>query len=170
MGTLAVSHEYDCTGATLFTSCILNRAYNEELYGSLGFPRFEWLELRDEGTKRHRKIRVAPPTGNLPGTIKKLIGDGLSYVEEGTYDPATTRYEFRVYPSALGEKADVRGAMWCVPRGSGCVRHASFDAHVRVFGIGGMIEERILASYKKAFDVSATFTKAYLQRNGLTGQ
>ncbi len=170
MGTLAVAHDYDCSGKTFFEECLLKQDYNEELYASLGFPRFEWISLREDGARHHRKIRVTPSTGNLPSAIKKLVGEGISYVEEGVYDAVAGRFEFRVFPTALGEKADVRGAMWCVSRAGGCVRHARFDAHIHVFGIGGMIEERMLENYKRSFDSAAAFTRGFLQRRGLIGR
>ena len=167
MAVLTVAHDYDCSAETFFRKCVLSRAYNEELYRSLGFPKFEWLELKDEGAKVHRKIRVQPTTGNLPAPIQKIVGEGISYVEEGTFDAATLRFDFRVLPSALGDKADVTGSLWCTDRPGGVVRHARFDARIKVFGIGSLIEDKMLENYKRSFDAAAAFTKGYLQREGL---
>jgi hypothetical protein len=169
MATLTVAHDYDCSASTFFRKCVLSRAYNEELYGSLGFPAFEWLELRESGAKTFRKIRVVPSTGQLPAAVKKLVGEGLSYVEEGTFDADAMRFEFRVFPSALGDKADVTGRLWCTERPAGVVRHASFDSRVKIFGIGSIIEEKMLENYKRSFDAAALFTRGYLERNGLLG-
>jgi Protein of unknown function (DUF2505) len=170
MAKLSVAHDYDCTATTFFRDCILSKTYNDELYAFLGFPRFEWLELREEGQRTFRRTRVAPPTGQLPAPVKKLIGDGLSYIEEGTYDATTMRFEFRVLPSALGEKADVTGRLWCTDRpGGGIVRHAQLDAHVKVFGIGSLLEEKILDGYRRSFEAAAKFTSGFLERNGLRG-
>ncbi len=167
MAALNVAHDYDCSAETFFRRCVLDRSYNEELYRTLGFPKFEWLELRDEGAKVHRKIRVQPTTGNLPGPIQKIVGEGISYVEEGTYDTEARRFDFRVFPSALGDKADVTGSLWCTDRNGGVVRHARFDARIKVFGIGSLIEEKMLENYKRSFDAAAQFTAGYLERHGL---
>jgi len=170
MATLTVAHDYDCSASTFFKKCVLSRSYNEELYASLGFPRFEWLELREGGRRSFRKIRVVPSTGQLPAAVKKLVGEGLSYIEEGTFDEDAMRFEFRVLPSALGDKADVTGRLWCTARpGGGVVRHASFDSRVKVFGVGGIIEEKMLENYQRSFDAAARFTRGYLERNGLLG-
>jgi hypothetical protein len=170
MATLTVAHDYDCSAGTFFRQCVLSQRYNEELYASLGFPKFEWLELRENGSRSFRKIRVVPSTGVLPAPVKKLVGEGLSYVEEGTFDAETMRFEFRVLPSALGDKADVTGRLWCTDRpGGGVVRHASFDSRVRVFGLGGIIEEKMLENYQRSFDAAARFTRSYLERHGLLG-
>jgi hypothetical protein len=112
---------------------------------------------------------VQPITGNLPGPIRKLVGESLSYVEEGTFDANTGRFAFRVFPSALGDKADVTGALWCIERTGGVVRHVRCDAHVKVFGIGALIEEKLLENYKRSFEASASFTRGYLEREGLLG-
>lgn len=169
MAVLTVAHDYDCSAETFFRKCVLSRSYNEELYGSLGFPKFEWIELRDNGARVFRKIRVQPTTGNLPAALQKIVGEGISYIEEGTFDAKAMRFEFRVFPSALGDKADVTGALWCTERPGGVVRHARFDARIKVFGIGSLIEEKMLENYKRSFDAAANFTKGFLAREGLLG-
>ncbi len=170
MANLSVSHDYDCSANTFFFECMLNRAYNEELYRSLGFPAFEWLELRDNGATRFRKIRVVPSSGQLPAVVQKIVGEGMAYIEEGTFDVATMRFDFRVVPTVLADKADIRGSIWCTARPGGVVRHARFDAQIKVFGIGSIIEEKMLENYKRSFDSAAAFTRGYLERNGLLGR
>jgi hypothetical protein len=169
MATLTVAHDYDCSATTFFQECVLSQRYNTELYASLGFPKFDWLELRRTEAQSFRKIRVVPATGQLPSAMQKLVGEGLSYIEEGTFDAAKMEFVFRVFPSALGEKADVTGRLWCTERPGGVVRHATFDARVKVFGIGSVIEEKMLENYKRSFDAAARFTRGYLERNGLLG-
>ena len=170
MATLNVAHDYDCSAKTFFFDCVLNRAYNEELYKALGFPAFEWLECRDDGAKWFRKIRVMPTTGQLPAVIQKIVGEGLAYIEEGTLDVASLRFDFRVFPTVLADKSDIRGSLWCTERAGGVVRHARFESNIKVFGIGSVIEEKMLENYKRSFDSAATFTRGYLERNGLLGR
>ena len=167
MATLSVAHNYDCTAQTFFFDVILSQAYNTELYAHLGFPHFSFLGVVQDGTKWHRKIRVTPNTGNVPALVQKIVGDGISYVEEGTLDTTTMRFEFRVLPTVFGDKADIRGSIWCTPREGGVVRHARFDAHIKVFAVGSIIEEKMLENYKRSFDEAAVFTRGYLERNNL---
>ena len=51
----------------------------------------------------------------------------------------------------------------------GVVRHAFFDSRVKLFGIGSIVEEKMLENYKRSFDAAARFTRGYLERNGLLG-
>ena len=170
MATATVAHNYDCSSQTFFFDVLLSEKYNTELYTHLGFQHFAFLGLAQEGENWHRKLRVTPNTGHVPALIKKIVGDGISYVEDGILDIATMRFDFRVLPSVFGDKSDVRGSIWCAPREGGVVRHARFDAHIKVFGVGSLIEEKMIETYKQSFSAAAKFTRGYLERNDLVGR
>ena len=104
----------------------------------------------------------------MPGPVKKLFGDRLSYVEEGTFDKKTRRYTFKVTPSTLAEKTKVAGEMWVEKLGEKKVaRVTKISVEVKVFMVGGMVEDRILADLRSSYDKGTTFTNEYIKENGL---
>src|SRR5579859_6537144 len=103
MADLTLRHEMNCDEDTYWEKCVFDAEYNRELYlDSLKFPGWKLLEQKDDGKTITRRVHVDPPVGNLPGPVKKVIGDSLSYLEEGTFDRASKRYTFKVTPSTLG--------------------------------------------------------------------
>lgn len=163
-----IRHDLDCTGEDYWEKAVLVREYNERLYAEvLKFPKFDLLEQRDEGDLVHRKVFIEPPLGGLPGPAKKVIGDKMTYVEEGTYNRKTGRYKFRVTPSTLPDKVKVEGEMWCEPRGEGkCTRHARVQVDVKVFVVGGLIEEKIASDLKDSYTKAVPFTAEWLKSRG----
>ena len=80
--------------------------------GSMKFPQWKLLDSKEDDAKLWRRVQVDPPVGDVPTAVKKVIGDRLSYVEEGTFDKKTKRYSFKVTPSTMAEKTKVAGEMW----------------------------------------------------------
>jgi hypothetical protein len=104
----------------------------------------------------------------MPAPVKKLLGDRLSYVEEGTFDKKTKRYSFKVTPSTLAEKTKVAGEMWVEKIADKKVaRVTKITVEVKVFVVGGMVEDRILADLRASYDKGTTFTNQYIKQHGL---
>src|SRR4029079_17491480 len=111
---------------------------------------------------------VDPPLSNVPGPVKKVIGDRLSYVEEGTFDKKTKRYSFKVTPSTMAEKTKVAGEMWVEKLGDKKVaRLTRISVEVKVFMVGGLVEDRILSDLRSSYDKGTAFTNEYIKDNGL---
>src|SRR5688500_3968028 len=107
MAEITLRHEIDCDEDTFWEKCVFadNDEYNRVLYKErLKFPGYELLDFKDTGDKKIRKVKIEPPLGNLPGPVKKVIGDRFSWVEEGLFDKKTHRYNFTVVPSTLPDK------------------------------------------------------------------
>jgi hypothetical protein len=165
---LELRHELACSGTTYFEKCILVEEFSRRLYADvLGFPKFELLEQKEDGDRVHRKVRIEPPLTGLAGPVKKVIGDRMSYVEEGTYDRKTGKYTFKVTPSTMPEKVKTVGEIWCEDKGENrCVRVAKITVEVKVMLVGAMIEEKIASDLRKSYDAAAAFTDAYVREKG----
>ena len=168
MPEVTLRHEFDCDEDTFWEKVIFSEEFNRRLYlDILKFPGFKLLEQRDEGDKRFRRVHLDPPLGNVPAPVRKVVGDKLSYVEEGTYDKHTRRYEFNVTPSTMADKTRNTGVISTEKIGEKkIVRVARVDVQVKVFMIGGMVEEMILGDLKKSYEATATFTREYLREKG----
>ena len=116
-------------------------AHHEALYRKgLHFESFKVIEETTTG-RRTRKLAVTPQL-EAPGPIKKLLGDSISYIEDGHLDPAKPSWVTRVLPSKLADKANISSELWLERTGPGqSDRVAAFDIEVKIFGIGGMFEK-----------------------------
>ena len=162
-------HELECDEDTFWTHCFFDPEYSNRLYREyLKFPGYEITSQSDVGGKSVRTVRVEPPVGSLPGPIKKVVGDRFGYVEEGTFDKATKRYSFVIQPTVLADKTKCFGECYCEKIGDKkVVRVLKLNCTVKMFGLGGMLEDRILQDFKSQNDKSATFTNQYLKEKNL---
>jgi Protein of unknown function (DUF2505) len=168
MGHLVLRHEMGCDTETYWEKCVLTEEYNRRLFlEALKFLNYELIEQKDTGDTVTRRVKAEPESRNLPGPIKKVVGDSLGYVEEGSYDRKTKVYTFRSIPGAFPDKVKISGTMRCEPCGEKKVtRITEIQIDVKVFMIGGMIEDRITADMKESYAKAAEFTTAYVKEKG----
>ena len=169
MPEITLRHEFETDEDTYWAKCVFDAEFNKKLYiDALKFPEWKLLDSKDDDAKIWRKVQVDPPVGNLPGPVKKVIGDRLSYVEEGTFDKKSKRYAFKVAPSTMADKTKVAGEMWIEKLGDKKIaRHTKISVEVKVFMVGGMIEDRIVADLRSSYDKGAVFTTQFIKENGL---
>src|SRR5258708_11669192 len=168
MPEITMRHEIDCDVDTFWDKCVFSEDFNRRLYVEVvKVKSFEHISDTDEPTRRTRKVKIDPQVHGMPGPVKKLLGDRFSYVEEGVFDKATKRYTFKITPSTLTEKTKVSGDMFCEPRGEGkMVRISKVSVEVKVFAVGGLVEDKIVSDLKVSFDASAKFTSDYVREKG----
>lgn len=169
MPTVTLRHEIDTDEDTYWSKIVFDETFNKDMYERhLKMPGWNLLEMNDGEAKLTRKVKVEPDAGNLPGPVKKVIGDKLSYVEEGTFDKKTKRYTFVVHPSALPDKTKISGEMWVEKLGDKKIaRVCKMSVDVKVMLVGGMVEERILSDLRVSYDKGTTFTNQYIKDKGL---
>jgi len=168
MNLLTLRHEIDCDESTYWEKCVLDDEYNKRFFlEELKFKSYELMERRDEGDTVVRKARAEPNTGSMPAAMKKAMGDSFGYVEEGTFDRKARRYTFRTIPAAFPDKVKIQGTMRCEAVGpKKIVRISEIQVDVKVFMIGGMIEDRIVDDIKRSYAKAAEFTNAWVKEKG----
>ncbi len=171
MADITLRHELECTEDIFWNKVFFDEEdeFNKYLYNTLlKFPKYEVLELRKEEGRVVRRARVEPPVGGVPLPIKKILGDRLAYNEEGVFDAKTKRYTIKVTPSALPDKTRISGEIYCEKLGEKRIaRIAKFTVEVKVFGVGGLVEGRIISDLKKSYDTAAQATNVWLKEKGL---
>lgn len=170
MPEITLRHEIDTDEDTFWSKIVLSEEFNKKLYeGALKFPGWTLLEQKEDDAKITRRVKVDPKADDLPGPLKKVMGDGkLSYVEEGTFDKKTKRYSFKVQSSLMPDKTKVSGELWAEKIGDKKIRRmCTIRVEVKVMLIGGMIEERVMGDLKKSYDDSTAATNAYIKEHGL---
>ena len=169
MPEVTLRHEIDTNEDTYWPTCVFDADFNTKLYvDALKFPGWKLLESKEDDATIQRRVQVDPPMGNMPGPLKKVLGDKLSYVEEGTFDKKSKRYSFKVIPSTLADKTKVVGEMWVESLGPKKIaRVCRINVEVKVFMVGGLVEDRILSDLRASYDKGTTFTNDYLKQHGL---
>ncbi|MFN3202614.1 MAG: DUF2505 domain-containing protein [Bradymonadia bacterium] len=166
MHTFTVAHPFPLSETRFWGEVFLDEAYNTALYTEgLGFG-FEQLSLETaaDGTIS-RSIRVIPAL-DLPKAARKVMGDRISYIEQGTFDPVDQRWRFALTPSKLAEKIKVSGEFWSTPDGDeGLNRHCKTDISVKIFGVGGVVEKAVEKAFRESYQKAAAFTAEWLQRS-----
>ena len=169
MPEITLRHEIECSEETYWQKCFFDEEYNRRLFlDVLKFPGFTLLEQKNDAGTKTKKCKIDPPLVGIPSAAKKVIGDRLSYVEEGSLDEKSGRYTFKVTPSAMAEKTSVTGELYAEKLGENRIaRVAKIKVEVKVFMLGGMVEEKIIGDLKNSYDVAASFTNDFVKEKGL---
>lgn len=161
-------HTFD-VDASAFWKMFFDTEYNRALFeGHLKFNVYKVLsfEEKPDGSIQ-RRVECAPPI-EVPAVAKKVIGDNTSYIEEGRFDPRTSKFHVTVIPKMGGDKIKSSLTLWIEPRGPKKVeRLAEIDTRVSVFGAGKIIEAFIEKQTRATYDVAAAFTQQWIAQKGL---
>jgi hypothetical protein len=169
MAQIEIRHTLNIGAEDFWSKVFFDQEFNKRLHlEKLGFKSFEVLEERDEPDgSRIRKVRTEPKA-EAPAAVKKLVGDSISYVENGRFDPKSKRYKFSVEPSKLADKIKTQGELWVEPKGDKqCERIVKLDIEVKIFGVGKMVENFIENQTRSSYDIAARFTNEWVEQQGL---
>jgi hypothetical protein len=168
MAEIRVEHVFNCSEETFWTKVFFDDDYNRRLFTeTLKFPVWRVAKSEEHGAEVHRTIVAAPPIGDLPGPLKAVIGDNAGYEERGVFNKKTHRYNVQVVPNRMADKISVNVEMWTEPMGDNqCKRFARATATAKIFGVGGMLEKKLLSDLERSYEKSASFTNTYVAEKG----
>lgn len=164
-----IEHDFECSEKAFWETFLITE-YNQEMFCErMRFPRWELLTFELEEDKMRRVVEVEPYVTELPGPIKKVIGESIRYREEGTLDRKSGSYSFRILPSKLADKILVSGKQFTQSLGDNrCRRIFEAEVSVKIFAIGSLIEKQVISDMRKSYDVGAAFTQDYMRRHGIS--
>ena len=164
-----IEHTYDCSADVFWSRIFLDDEYNRKLFlDELHFESWRVLSAEEKGTELHRVVEGVPRLGDLPGAIKRLLSDGASYQERGVVDRKAQRYRLEVTPRSLASKLSITGELFTTPINEhSCRRTYVARVEARVFGVGGMIEDRLLNDIERSYVKAAGFTNRWIKDHGL---
>ena len=164
-----IEHTYEVDEDTFWDRVFLDEEYNRRLYlEGLRFESYALKSQEESDTEVKRTIDVTPRLGDLPGPMKKVLGDNLSYLENGVYDKPKRRYYVNIIPSSLPSKIKVTGELHTEPAGDKqCRRIFEANVEVKVLGLGRLMEKRIVDDLQKGYSRGARFTNEYVKEKGL---
>lgn len=168
MTDVRITHEIGCNEETFWNKCFFDEEFNRKLFlEALGFPVYRILKQENRDDAVVRSIETQPKLENMPGPMKKIVGEKLSYVESGTFTRATRRYEFAIVPSTLADKTKIQGVMYCEPIGDNKIRRVvEIAIDIKVFAVGKMIEEKTAQDTRASYDKAAVFTNQWIREKG----
>lgn len=169
MAEIRVEHVFKCSEETFWTKVFFDDEYNRRLFTEqLRFPTWRVKSSEERGDQVLRTIEASPPIGDLPGPLKAVVGDSAGYEERGVFDKKTHRYNVQVVPNRMADKISVNVEMWTEPLGDNqCKRYARATATAKIFGVGGMLEKKLLADLERSYEKSAAFTNTFVSEKGL---
>lgn len=162
MGTFTITHEINCDVES-FWKLFFDKDFNTTLFKQvMGFPKFEIQEQKETPSGLTRKV-FGEPKMDMPGPVKKLMGDKFSYTEEGTFDRAKNTWTFKMI-TPQGDKVRNEGTMKIEAAGAGKVRRvATITLEAKIFMIGGMIESTGEKQLREGWDKSASFMNQWIK-------
>jgi hypothetical protein len=168
MASERIEHTYNCSVDTFWGKIYFDEEYNRRLFlECLKFEAWQVVSFDESEERIVRVTDVKPKVADLPGPLKKLAEKGLGYRETGTFDKKTQRFMADIQPESLRDKLTIKGEMHCEPVGTDkCRRIFEVSATAKVFGVGGMIEKRILSDIAVSYEKAAAFTNGYITEKG----
>ena len=162
MKQIKLVHEINCS-PEVFWKLQFDPAFNEALLrAAMKVEDFKILKF-EENDREIRRTTTGQPKIDLPGPIKKIMGSGFGYTEEGKFDKATQTWTWKITISSFGDKARNEGTMRVESIGENKVRRTA-DAVVecKIFGVGGMIESNMEKAVVEGWNAGAAFVNKWI--------
>lgn len=165
-----ITSRFRVTPEVFWGQLFFDADYNRGLYEALGFPHCETQQLDKlaDGTV-HRRLRVVPLI-KAPMIIRRKLEDSFSYLEQGTFEPATQLWRFQTIPSMLPDACKIHGVIHTEAQSDGMQHILHLTAEVSAFGLGSLFERAIESNTRESYRRTVEFTNAYAERHGLTLQ
>ena len=162
MRKFTLKHEINCS-AEQFWKVFFDKDFNNRLFlEGLGFPQYEIVEQTETDGAIRRTVRGRPKM-NLPRPLMKLLGDLFAYTEDGSFDPKTQVWSFKMTPSTLAGRLLNEGTTRVEAiDDKKCRRIADLVCEAKVFGLGGLLEKTSEAEMTKGWNYSAKFMNRWL--------
>lgn len=164
MATAEIHHVYECDEDTFWSDILFDQDFNRRLFlEHLAFEQWEVARFEESDSEIRREVVIRPVTGDLPKPLVALVGDNLGFREEGVFDKQRRRYTFSIIPNRLRDKLHISGEIHVEPRdGQRSERFVRLEVEAKIFGLGSVIEKRIIADTRESYDKGHAFAKKML--------
>lgn len=157
-----IEHEFHRIDLPEYEKLYFDEPFNIALCEEVNLDR-ELLSLEHHGDELEREVKVAPRGRQIPKPIAKFLGGArIEYVEKLRYTFGAGQGTWQSVSSLMTEKIDSRGTFQFEAVPGGVKRVVEGEIKVKVFGIGGTIEQYIVEDVKKSYEDAAAFTRKWL--------
>lgn len=160
---------FDVSVETYWRELCLSLEYQERLYcEALGCNRMEVLDhAGDFESGMKRRLRFTKPI-DAPAAVTKLFGSAVTIEEHSEFDARQQRWSYRMVPSVMGDRIDIRGSVSLAKSQNGSVEQVSSNSVTcRMFGLGSIVEHFVAKSTQEGNTDKANFTRRYIAEKNL---
>jgi hypothetical protein len=160
MADARIVHDLDCSESVFWDKLFLDGEFNRRMFvEALKFAGWRVVRESDKTVDPVEiEVEATPPIGDLPGPLRAIVGDGISYREIGKCDRRCRRYTVQVKSNTLGDKLLVDGELSTEAIDENrCRRVFTVRVTAKIFGVGGMLEKRVLADLERNYEASARY-------------
>jgi len=168
MKQVVFEHVFECDEETFWGKVFFDDEYNRTLFlETLKFDQWEQKVHSDDETALKRTVMVRPPIGDVPGAVRKILGDKFGYKEHGTFDRKAKRYHVDIEPSASPDKTKIHGDIWVEKVGDKRVKRiAKMHVEVNIMLVGRLVEDKVVADMRLSYEKAADFTNRWVKQKG----
>ena len=144
-----------------------DEAYNDGLYEALEIDRVVNEVTREgegEALVVRRKITMTPRR-DIPAIFKKIVGGGVTYVEDNVFTRRTNTVQVKIIPGFAPDKFQSGGRYIVKELGPRKVRRI-FEGEVncKIPLVGGKVEKHVVDEVKRSYQATTIFTRNWLSR------
>ncbi len=131
--------------------------FSKVLKKALNLEELETVDKKEEGDRIVIKKKVTPRI-TLPSTVKKLVGDRISYLEIDKLKKDEYFFDWEIKPYVLQGKVKSSGIFYLEPVGENKTRRIiEGEINIKLFGVGKSFEKltvkNLQENYSKATQV-----------------
>ena len=124
----------------------------------------------DDFGRRTRVLRAQPEI-EIPGPLRRLLGQQLEYEERGVFDPIGKTWSTVTVLPAIGERLTVHATMSFRDIGPNrSERTVSFSIEANIFGLSRILRSFARASLEKAYEEARVYTNQWVSENHSASQ
>ena len=167
---IEVEHRYERISCEAFVKMYFSVAYNNAIAPivSLKERRID-SEVHLENGRTERRIFMAPDVA-LPSVLAKMAAHAsIAYTEVSVYDPQTYTVKYHI-ESAAQKMISVSGQVMFIADSTAVRRRIQGDVHVKILGLGHVIERLIASETQKRYDAVHVFTQDYIDSHQMRDQ
>jgi hypothetical protein len=165
---ISARQHFDVSVDTYWNKLCFDLAYQRRLYcEALGC--IDMVVLTNEGDYERgikRKLRFTKPI-DAPAAITKIFGGHVTIEEHSEWDARERTWSYRMVPSIMGDRIEIRGRVQAVPHEGGVEQQSHNTVTCRLFGLGAVIEPFVIRSTKEGNADKAAFTQRYIRELAL---
>ena len=154
-----------------YIALFLDKDFNDYLESHLPVRERKEIERTDDGVTITRKLRIDYGK-KLPAAAAKVVGaDYIYYFETSRFRRGNYSLEWEVAPSVMQDKITSRGTITLFEAGEKKVRRVlGGELRIKIFGVGRLVEKRIVEGVERKYREIAEMTQAYINEKVLTGE
>lgn len=127
----------------------------------LGFESIEVPAFAERNGMLERVLKAVPKV-DLPGPVRKVLGERFGYEEHQHFDRAKDLWTWRLVIPTVGDRLRISGDIRIRADGDGaCVRTTNFEIEAKIFGVGGLLEKTTKKETLQNYEKSAAFLNAH---------